>query len=119
MLGIPRFVVIAWNNRLLDKAQNTVRHGVYKVPVMADRHHGAVKISQRFFQQLSRIDVQVVRRLVKDEDVRFFLLQCTKVQTMSLTARQGAQFFDHRFVTKTKTRQALTDRRLSLMVRGR
>ena len=44
--------------------------GVKEGAVVADQQHGAGVVRQHFFEQFEGFDVQIVGRLVKDEDVR-------------------------------------------------
>ena len=47
------------------------RHTVQKIPVVADQKDGAVIIAQHVLQQVQRLDIQVVRRFIQNQKVRW------------------------------------------------
>ena len=58
--------------------------------VMADQHHGAFIFVQRLHQRFTRIDVQMVRRLVKDQHMRRIAGNQRQRQSRTFATRQLA-----------------------------
>jgi hypothetical protein len=50
--------------------QGARHHVVEEGPVVADQQHGPLVVHQQAFQELQRLDVEVVGRLVEDQHVR-------------------------------------------------
>ena len=63
---------------------------VEKPAVVADDHRAAGKAQQRLFQRAQRIDVQIVGRLVEQQEVAAALQQLGQVQPVALAAGEGA-----------------------------
>ena len=59
-------------------------HVVQKGAVMADQEHGAVVALQQVFEQLQRVDVQVIGRLVEHQHVGWARKQARQQQAVAL-----------------------------------
>ena len=59
---------------------------------MADDDGAAGEVFQRFFQRADRVDVQIVGRLVEQEDVRAALEHAGEVDAVALAAGEDADF---------------------------
>lgn len=59
---------------LVDHIQ-LVAHFLHEILVVAHNHKTSVELLQRGHQRLHRVHVQVVRRLIQQEDVRFVVRQ--------------------------------------------
>ena len=57
---------------------------------MADQHGAAREIEQRLFERAQRVDVEIVRGLVEQQQVAALLEQLRQVHAVSLAARQRA-----------------------------
>ena len=44
---------------------------IHERTVVTDYHHGLTVIDQEILQPLDRLDIQVIRRLVQQKDIRF------------------------------------------------
>ena len=44
---------------------------IHERTVVADHHYGLTVIDQEILQPLDRLDIQVIRRLVQQKDIRF------------------------------------------------
>ncbi len=72
------------------KDKQVVYQPVHEIPVVGNHHQAAGKILQEIFQHLQRHDVQVVGRLVEDEEVGIFHQHREQVQTTALPAGELA-----------------------------
>ena len=63
--------------------------GIQKPSVVADDQHGAAKAQQKILQPLHRVQVQVVGRLVQQQDFRILQDQARQVQPGFFPARQA------------------------------
>ena len=63
-------------------------HPVEEPAVVGDHHGTAGKFQQRIFEALQRLDIQVVGRLVEEQQIAALLQGQSQVQPVALTARQ-------------------------------
>src|SRR4051812_46139065 len=68
--------------------QDMRRDAVEEPAVVADDHRAAAEVEQRVFEGAERLDVEVVRRLVEQEQVAAALQQLGKVNAVTLAAGQ-------------------------------
>ena len=68
VLAIVYLIIINPAHRHLDR---TSRDMIHERTVMADHHYGLTVIDQEILQPLDRLDIQVIRRLVQQKDIRF------------------------------------------------
>ena len=68
--------------------EDVVAHPVEEVPVVACDHHGAVPCVEVILKCVERVEVQVIRRLVKDEQVGRLHEDEQELKTSSLSARE-------------------------------
>ncbi len=54
--------------------------------VVADHDHAAREVEKRFLQRAQRVDVEIVRRLVEQQDVRPGLQHLRKMDPVTLAA---------------------------------
>ncbi|MPL74802.1 hypothetical protein SDC9_20621 [bioreactor metagenome] len=66
------------------------RDAVDEVAVVADQQHGAVIFAEDVLQQIQRLDVEIVRRLVEDQQVRGLRHDPRKQKPRPFAARQRA-----------------------------
>src|SRR5690606_32407360 len=72
------------------KDQRAGYHVVEKTPVVAYQKNRAFVLLQQILQQLQRIDIEVVGRLVKHQDIGRPCKQACQEQPVPLTPREGA-----------------------------
>ena len=58
------------------------------MPVVADHHHRAAEFGERLDQRLARLDVEMVGRLVEDQDMRRVARDQRERQPRPLAARE-------------------------------
>ena len=68
---------------------------VDEIPVMGDKEQSALVLLHGFLDPLSGIQIQMVRRLVQDEEVDFFVHQHTKPQAALLPAGEDRDRLEH------------------------
>ncbi len=73
--------------------QNVRRQAVEEPAVVAHHHGAADEVGHRFFQRAQRVDVQVVRRFVEQQDVRAPAEQFRQVDAVPLAAGEDADLF--------------------------
>ena len=61
---------------------------VDEIAVMADQQHGAVKIIEQFLQQVERFDIEIIGRLIENEQVCRLRHQTGEQQARLLPARK-------------------------------
>src|SRR5688500_18122520 len=91
--------------------------------VVADDHGAAGVVQQRLFERTERVDVEIVGRLVEQQQVRSTLQQLGQMDAVALAARQRADLallsaaleVEPRDVG-TRRNRALTDRQLVLKI---
>jgi hypothetical protein len=66
------------------------RDAVEEPAIMADDHGAAGEVLQRLFQRTQRVDVEVVGRLVEQQDVGAGLQHLGEVHAVALAARERA-----------------------------
>ena len=76
---------------------------------MADDDGGTVEGSDGFFQHVFRLHVEVVRRLVENEQVHGFQQQANHRQPAALTARQHFYFFIRLLAAEHKRTENVVD----------
>ena len=78
--------------RVALEGQDMGTDAVEEPAVVADDHGTTCKVFQTFFQRTQGIDVNVIGRLVQQEDVAFFLQRHGQVQAVALAAGEDAAF---------------------------
>ena len=68
-------------------------HVIQKHTVVADEEHGTGVVAQQFFQQFLRVDVQIVGRLVQQQDVGLLYPRLRQRDALFLPAGQIGDFF--------------------------
>ena len=84
------------------------------MPVVADQYHRAVKPVQGLDQRLTRIDVEVVRRFVEDQQVRRIAGDQRQREPRAFAARQLLDLGRRLVARKAETAKLRADRRLRL-----
>ena len=69
------------------RGQGRRRHPVEKVTVVAYEQNRAGIFSQHLLQQIQRLQIEIVRRLIEDQQVGRFGECCRQQQPAALTAR--------------------------------
>src|SRR4051795_1463982 len=77
---------------LAFEREDVRRDAVEEPAVVRDDDGAAGEGLQRFFQRAHGVDIEIVRRLVEQEDVRALLQYFREVDAISLAARQHADF---------------------------
>ena len=77
------------NDTITFKHQRTGNHIIEKGTVMTDQQQGTVIVHQQFFKQLQRFHIQIIGRLVHNQQVRRLRKQPRQQQAIALTAGQG------------------------------
>ena len=78
-----------WQVRQLtiaEKGPGRVRNTLNQVAVVRDDHQRARPIVQQVFQFLQRVNIQVIRRLVEQQEVRLTHQHACELQAATLTA---------------------------------
>ena len=104
----PEMAVVALvdGQTLVFQVGDGIRHGVQKVAVMADQQDGPLVALQKAFQPFGRRDVQVVGRLVQNQQVGpgqddlrqgepRLLAAGTRPDALAVVGRRKPQFFQH------------------------
>src|SRR5579884_3115230 len=87
----PRRVVALERNPVAAiELQDPAGHVVEKVPVVRHGDHGALILPQMLLQPLHRLGVEMVRRFVEQEDIRFLDQQATERHPAFLPAGERA-----------------------------
>ena len=68
---------------------------VDEIPVVRDEDERALVVLQRILEPFARVDVQMVRRLVEDEQVDLLVHQHAQPQPALLAAGEGADRLEH------------------------
>ena len=61
---------------------------VHEVPVVADHNQASGKIEEEFLEDLQGVNVEVVRRLVEDQEIGVGHQHLQEVQALSLATAQ-------------------------------
>src|SRR5438067_1793488 len=64
------------------------RDPIEEPPIVADQHGAAGEIQQRFLERAQRVDVEIVGRLVEQQEVAALLQQLREVDAVALAARE-------------------------------
>ena len=80
IIAFPRNAAAAVN------FQNPVRHVVKEVTVMGHENHGALVFAEVAFEPSNRFGIEVVRRFVQEQQIRFFEEQAAKGHAALFTA---------------------------------
>ena len=83
--------LVGLHGAALDEPQ-PVRRRVDQMPVVADQDHRALILAERAHQRLAAVDVEVVGRLVEDDQMRRMKRRQHQHQPRFLAARQRAAF---------------------------
>ena len=94
---------------LSGEIQDPRRGLVDKITVMGDIEHGSAVVAQRVLQNLLRCDIQMVCRLIEDQEVRLGEHELCKRHTSSLTAAQIPDPFKHVIPGEQERRQRTSD----------
>ena len=78
ILRVIHFIVIDTPHRHLD---GTRRDIIHKLAVVTNHNHRLTVIDQKIFQPLDRLDIQVIRRLIEQQHVRFLQQQLRQLDT--------------------------------------
>src|SRR4051812_49074790 len=70
------------------EGEDVRRDAVQEPAVVADDDSAAREVFQSLFESAHRVHVQIVRRLVEQEDVRAFLQHLREVDAIALAARE-------------------------------
>ncbi len=74
------------------KGQDVGSHAVQEPAVVADDHGRATKVQQRLFQGTQGMHVQVIRRLVQQQQIGPRFKHLRQMDTVSFTSRQRPHF---------------------------
>src|SRR6185369_7057959 len=74
------------------EGEHVGRDAVEEPPVVADHHGTAAERHERLLETPQRVDVEVVRRLVEEEQVAAALQELREMQAISLAAGQVLHF---------------------------
>jgi hypothetical protein len=66
---------------------------VQKPSVVADEHRTAGKIEHGLFKSSDRIDIQVIGRLIKQQNIRLLLEHHPQIDAVSLAAGENFELF--------------------------
>ena len=76
---------------------------IQKIPVMGNNHNSTFVIHQKCLQPLNRFDIQVVRRLIQQDDIRMSHQQTRQRHTCLLSTGQFVAVFLKIILGKSKT----------------
>ena len=79
----------------IDELGNPGRHSIEQEAVVRREDHRARVVVQRLLQLVLGRDVQMVRRLIKEQQLSWLEQQLGQAQAALLTARQGADQLEH------------------------
>ena len=83
-----RVITLPWNTFTTVQLQNPSSHMVKEVTVVCYSNHRTFILLQVLFQPVDTFCIQVVGRLVQQQDVRFLQQQTTESYTTAFTSRQ-------------------------------
>ena len=90
--------------------QRVVNHSVHEVAIVTDDDEASTEVLQIILEYLQRHDVEVIRRLVEDEEVGRFHQHCAEIKPASLTTTQFIDVAVLFFWRKKEMLQKLTGR---------
>jgi hypothetical protein len=110
VLASPVLGVVAFEHREAAAIQfdDAFRHAVEKTPIVGHHHQRTRERVERLFQPLDRIDVEVVGRLVEQQQIRFGHECSRKRHSFAQTARQSP---DRGLRVESESRQRRIDPR--------
>ena len=88
ILGVIHFIIVDTSHCHFNSAGGDV---VHKLAVVADDNHRFAVVDQKIFEPLDRFDVEVVRRLVEQEHVRFLQQQLCQLDAHPPAAAEIAR----------------------------
>ena len=72
------------------EGEDVRRDAIEEPAIVADHHGAAGEVEERLFERAQRVDVEVVGRLVEQQQVAALLQQLGEVHAVALAARQRA-----------------------------
>src|SRR5262245_47799871 len=72
----------------LIKLQRPIGHTIQKIAVVTDNQNRLIRLDKKIFQPLRGVDIQMVRRLIKQHQVRLSQQQLCQQQPILLAARE-------------------------------
>src|SRR5438128_7891735 len=82
--------------------QDAVAQASEELAIVRHEEHGAVEVLERLYQHLLRREIEMVRRLVEDEEIRWIEEHAREDEARFLAARQRADRFVHVFTGELK-----------------
>ena len=96
---------------MIFQLQNTGRSLIDKITVMRNVKHRTGVLTDRFLKDFLRNNIQMVRRLVEDQEIRFGEHQTGQRDTSALTTAQIPNPFIYIVTGKKKCRQNIPNLR--------
>src|SRR2546430_8249945 len=91
---IIRIIPLEPDNAAVAFKREYVRSDAIQKPTVVTDDDGAAReVFERLFERTHRVDIQVVGRLVEQENVRAFLQHLRQMNTITLAARKRSRFF--------------------------
>ena len=87
-----RVVTLPWNTLTTVKFKNPAGHMVEEVAVVSDRNHRAGILLKVLLEPVDRLSVEVVGRLVEEEDIGLLEQEAAKSHAATLTTRESGNF---------------------------
>ena len=112
LLPVGREVAGVRLDRAVEQLQRAVGHLVEEVAVVADDDHRRRAFQQELFEPLGGLDVEVVRRLVEDHQVRLGQQQLGQHQAVLLAAAEGRD----RLLERLRRKSQAVEHALDLVV---
>ena len=70
------------------ESQNVRRHTVKEPAIMTDHHHATDKAFHAVFKRTHRVDVDVIGRLIEQDDIGALLQHARQMHAITLSARK-------------------------------
>ncbi len=113
MIAVILEVALEGPHRSVGDQPEAVGGELEQVPIMRDEHDGAGEIVDRFDQGLARRDVEVVGRLVEDQQGRRGMGDEGEIEPRLLAAGQVAHRDERLLLTETEAPEPRTHRRFA------
>src|SRR2546426_11575688 len=78
--------------RIPLESENVCGDTIEKPPIVRDHHGTTGEIDERFLQRSQSIDIEIIRRLVEQQEIPTRLEQLGKMKSVSLSARETPNF---------------------------
>ena len=78
------------NDTTARNLERTIRHIIDKCTVVTNQHHSLSALRQELFQPLYRLNIQMVRRLVEQQHIRFLQKNLGQFNTHAPTSTELA-----------------------------